>query len=145
MATDSGYVVPTSVAMYSVVKNCQESCLFFVIFVTRDVIESPARALLESFCVEGKIDVCLVDVSSIEQIGDLNASFEKAKAVIPGNKLIAIRMLFPKIFGTKSLPEFNRNEKLRTMKHFLWLDSDLIVVKDLSPWYRHLLTNSSYH
>ncbi|MDR2781944.1 MAG: ankyrin repeat domain-containing protein [Holosporaceae bacterium] len=142
MATDSGYVVPTSVAMHSVVKNCQKSCLFFVIFVTRDVIESPARALLESFRVEGKIDVCLVDVSSIEQIGDLNASFEKAKAVIPGNKLIAIRMLFPKIFGTKSLPEFNRNEKLRTMKHFLWLDSDLIVVKDLSPWYLHLLTNS---
>jgi lipopolysaccharide biosynthesis glycosyltransferase len=142
MATDFGYVVPTAVAMHSVVKNCKGASVFFVIFVTGDVLKSSAKALLESFRAD-KIDVCLVAVDTIEQRSDLRARFEIAKAVIAaGNKLIAIKMLFPQILATKALPEFSTHEKLRNMKHFLWLDSDLIVVKELSQWYQSLLKTS---
>lgn len=48
------------------------------------------------------------------------------------NRLIALRLVFPKIWENQKLPGVSA-KLFETMRSFLWLDSDVLVMKPLEP------------
>lgn len=143
METDVGYVVPTAVAMYSAEQNCSRP-LNFLVFITDEVAQSRSLCqLLRGVRREGDfvrlIDMDTLISSSVHGLmGELRKSVNVNKSTDP--KFIAFRILLQTILETGD-PFFVLNEEgeeeeyFSDIKHFLWLDSDLVVLKDLAPLY----------
>lgn len=137
MATDGNYVVPTAVAMKSLIdaERGSNADLYFVIFVDKTTSQKAGvwssfhSALLTQMGTANPkhVKVCFVDVANIE-----DRLLEKA-AEKYGNRLIALRLVFPKIWKNQELPEFDDYDWLNDIKEFLWLDSDVLVMKPLEP------------
>ena len=143
MATDRNYVIPTAVAMKSLIeaeKN-SEIQLRFIIFVDKAAEENQPewRELYEPLLTQMKqvnpehVEVKLLDITHFKD-PLLTAATEKYH-----NKLIALRLVFPKIWEDQKLPGASA-ELFAGVRSFLWLDSDVLVMQSLKP----LLTEVGY-
>lgn len=134
LATDSNYVVQTAVSMHSFLRTqVNEPDIFFVIFCDKTGNSWTTRHehILKKFEQPGQIGVCLVDMANIKE--DL---FVAAQRKFEHSKAMALKVVLPDLWVSKGLPEFREGayrERLRGIRHFVWLGSDVLVMKHLRP------------
>lgn len=136
MATDGNYVVPTAVAMNSLIEAEKVSGmkLRFVIFVDKATKgEQHAWSELHDHLLTQmkqvnpeRVEVNLLDITNFRD-PLLDAATKKYN-----NRLIALRLVFPKIWKNQKLPGVSA-QLFKTVRSFLWLDSDVLVMKPLEP------------
>ncbi|MDR0647479.1 MAG: hypothetical protein LBF43_03535 [Puniceicoccales bacterium] len=133
LATDDKYVVATAVAVQSIKSSDSYSARQIVIFT--DGVSRENADKLQTMSNE-RCTITLVDLQdpkwksmpTIEgQQIDLMDFADQIKSD-GWSRLVNFRLLFPDIWYSGLLPE-----NVQNVNSFLWLDSDLIVVKSLAP------------
>ncbi|MDR0756011.1 MAG: hypothetical protein LBE99_03820 [Puniceicoccales bacterium] len=133
LATDDKYVMPTAVAVQSVKTSDPYSTFQIIIFtdgVSRENVDK-LQTMSNERCTIVLVDLQEPQWKSMPTIDgqqiDLMDFANKIKSD-RWSRLVNLRLLFPDIWYSGLLPESVQN-----LDSFLWLDSDLIVVKSLAP------------
>ncbi|MDR2769170.1 MAG: hypothetical protein LBB19_01265 [Puniceicoccales bacterium] len=131
LATDNKYVVPTGVAIQSI-KDSDPSASFQVVLFLDNVSPENAnklRAMSDERCTIVLINLQDPKWKSMPIIEgswiDLMEFADQIKCA-KWSRLVNLRLLFPDIWYSGLLPE-----NVQNVNTFLWLDSDLIVIKSL--------------
>ena len=132
LMTDENYVIPTAVAVQSL-KESRCEVDYNVIIFTKGICKSSQQALLQM--QDEYVRIYLIDLLAEEwktmpcidgcQINLMERANEIQSK--DWSELVNLRLLFPDIWASKLLPT-----DIRNIDTFVWLDSDLIVKKDLS-------------
>jgi lipopolysaccharide biosynthesis glycosyltransferase len=133
LATDNKYVVPTAVAVQSI--KSSDPCSIYQITIFTDGVSRENMDKLQTMSDE-RCTIVLVDLQDSKwksmptidgQQIDLMDFADQIKCE-GWSQLVNLRLLFPDIWYSGLLPEDVQN-----INSFLWLDSDLIVMKSLNP------------
>ncbi|MDR2396482.1 MAG: hypothetical protein LBD69_01320 [Puniceicoccales bacterium] len=133
LATDNKYVVPTAVAVQSITSSDPYSIYQITIFIDGVSCENvyKLQAMSDERCTIVLVPLQDSQWKSMPTIGgrqiDLMDFADRIKCV-GWSRLVNLHLLFPDIWYSGLLPE-----NVQNVNSFLWLDSDLIVIKSLAP------------
>ncbi|MDR1254538.1 MAG: hypothetical protein LBJ78_00705 [Puniceicoccales bacterium] len=133
LTTNGKYVVTTAVAVQSIKNSNPCSTLQVIIFMDGVSFEDADKlqAMSDERCTVFLVNLQDPQWKSMPTIDggqiDLMDFADRIKSD-GWSRLVNLRLLFPDIWFSDLLPE-----SVRSINSFLWLDSDLIVVKSLAP------------
>ncbi|MDR0392814.1 MAG: hypothetical protein LBH52_01105 [Puniceicoccales bacterium] len=133
LATDNKYVVPTAVAVQSIKSSDPYSIHQIIIFADGVSCENvdKLQTMSDERCTIVLVDLQDPQWKSMPTIDGRQVDLMDLADQIKSdkwNRLVNLRLLFPDIWYSGLLPE-----SVQSVNSFLWLDSDLIVIKNLVP------------
>lgn len=110
--TDENYVIPTSVAMSSMISN-KKLCSVYNIYILSDNISIKSKRMLKSMEIDGfNVNIVEVEKSTIEDMGQSRIPLD-----IHVTTAALLKFIIPELFKDKG--------------KILYLDSDVIVKSDV--------------
>lgn len=150
LGTDMNYLQPTIQAIYSLMSSTR-GLKRIIVLETDDVYgsEIEERSFRE-LCTKSDTQILRWNVETLKNALSpaLKSAYEKFRTKINKRwnfETVAIRALFPVLFNRDVLDRagylqgFNLKPREQFMDHFIWLDSDLVINKNLLSFYMKFL------